>query len=80
MSRSRRVVFALLIAGAALGTIAGPAGAAGGKGASACSQAGTEKTPGGDINAKRIEIGGFDGDANPGFAGPGVSPFCNPGG
>ena len=77
MNRSRHVVLALLIAGAAVGVIASPAGAAGGNGTSDCSQAGTERTPGGDINARRIEIGGFNGDANPGFAGPGVSPYCS---
>jgi hypothetical protein len=79
MRRSRRILCGLLVAGAAVGGLAGPAGAAGGNGASDCSQAGTERTPGQDINAKRIEIGGFNGDANPGFAGPGVSPFCSPG-
>lgn len=75
------VVVAALAAGGVVAAVA-PAGAAGGNGASACSIAGPDLSPGRLIDAVRIGIGGFGGignnGSNPGFAGPGMSADCRP--
>jgi hypothetical protein len=66
------ILVGLLVAGS--GT---PASAAGGNGASACSLATGPSGPyniGQNIRSHQP----FDGDNNPGFAGPGASPFCRP--
>ena len=67
----------------ALGTLAmtvtigvGGAGAAGGKGGP-CSISGNPAT-GPNIGVEIRSHQPFNGDGNPGFAGPGVSPFCKP--
>jgi hypothetical protein len=78
----RRVFVAGALALVLSGAAANPAGAAGGQGASTCSQAGSELSPGIMIDARRREIGGFGGNGNagdnPGFNFAGMSSFCNP--
>ena len=78
MRRARRMaVAAVLVTGLVSVWSTGSAGAAGGKGASACSAASgpsTEYNLGAYLRAHQP----FGGDSNPGFAGPGFSPFCQP--
>jgi hypothetical protein len=54
-----------------------PANAAGGNGASICSYATGPSGPY-NLGANLRSHQPFNGDSNPGFAGPGFSPFCRP--
>jgi hypothetical protein len=78
MSLRARVVIGIVIMISSLVAGSGaPASAAGGNGASPCSSATGPTGPyniGQDIRSHQP----FDGDNNPGFAGPGVSSFCRP--
>jgi hypothetical protein len=80
MTRVKRFAFAAAVTVTAVGSavLASPAEAAGGSGASMCSLATGPQDQyniGRDIRSHQP----FGGDNNPGFAGPGVSPFCRPG-
>ena len=76
--RLRRIAAVLVVAtGLMLMLTSGAASAAGGNGASFCSSA---TGPSGDYNlgAYLRSHQPFNGDSNPGFAGPGFSPGCRP--
>ena len=78
MVRVKRLAAATMVAtGLVLVVAPGSASAAGGTGASLCSFA---TGPSGlyDLGADLRSHQPFNGDTNPGFAGPGFSPFCQP--
>ena len=70
-----RIVAIGVLAGSIITMVAGPGSAAGGNGASLCSLATGPSGPynlGADLQSHQP----FNGDNNPGFAGPGFSPLC----
>jgi hypothetical protein len=75
MTRRIMALMGFLVVSIAL--TAAPASAAGGRGASICSFA---TGPSGPYNLGQNLRAHFpfNGDNNPGFAGPGFSPFCRP--
>ena len=78
MSAHRKFIIGVTIVVGSLVALSGaPASAAGGHGASQCSLATGPSGPyniGGNLRSHQP----FDGDNNPGLAGPGFSPFCRP--
>jgi hypothetical protein len=77
MRASRRILTTALVIGSTMITSAGPAHAAGGGGASVCSFA-TGPLGLYDVGASIRSNQPFNGDNNPGFAGPGFSIVCRP--
>jgi hypothetical protein len=77
MSAVGRLIRVLFVTGCVIVGGAAPASAAGGQGASLCSFA-TGPTGPYNIGANIRSRQPINGDNNPGFAGPGMSPFCRP--